>query len=388
MKKNSKLRIINYAFVCMIGLTHMVSSCSESDDQSSDKEQIEDGLTEAKQMNAIQNVLRCLADVDTLKSDFYKQTYKPTYGKVLDESNPYVRSFKADDKESALEEFILMVGNKSMLTATTDGYTIDLKLPKSLSKNAGNESFGTLTYHSGDASTCTAYVDVNIPNMPNLQRIDFVSSQLWGDNSSPVMTAYELGQVVSNSGLLGKGLWLCVQENTGEGDGLLVHVNEGYDSNNAHILYKEDSGYSWASYFYARPQDYRPYFQFLNKNQKVIKKIRQFLEDNGKGSEMSGIVPKRFLENGNVYDGDRPAWVINDTYESEYCSGAATWWKCCKHYYLKEKNEYGSGQYEEWWYHRPGDWDDQQNKYYFYTIGVIRFQKKPIVGMSLLYDPS
>lgn len=388
---NTKLHIIKYGLVCAIGLMPLFSSCSDSDDHSSKGTQEEMELQDIRQVDAISNVLEVLADVKTLDKDFYNKTYTPTYGKVLDESNPYVRAMKSEDKEEAYAVFAAMIGDSELLKSTTDGYTVELKLSGDLAKLAGKETFGTLTYHQGDGSTRMAYVDVNIPNMPTLQRIDFVPSQLWGDNDG-VKTAYTLGQLVKYDGTdeknsKGEGLWLCVQEYKGDNKGLLVHLNEGYNENFARHLYG-DSGYSWSSYWYADPEDYAPYFQLLNRRADIIKKIRNYLVKNNKASLMSGIVPKRFLENDSVYVGDRPAWVINNSYESSYDWWAARYWKCCKHYYLDKKNEHGYGQFHKWWYHTTGDWKDQQSKYYFYTISVMSFKKDKLAGISLVYDPA
>lgn len=388
---NVKINLINCGFACAIVLTPLVSSCSDSDDHPSEEAKIEMELQEVKQVSAIQNVLEVLADVRTLDNDFYNKTYTPTYGKVLDESNPYVRAMMSDDKESAYADFASMIGDNDLLKPTSDGYIVELTLSGDLAKLAGKKSFGTLTYHQGDGSTRMAYVDVNIPNMPTLQRLDFVSSQLWGENKYTGKTGYTLGQLVKYEGTdiggKGKGLWLCVRAYNGNKDGLLVHLNEGYNEDFAHYLYGE-SGYSWSSYWYSKPGDYSPYFEFLHNRADLIRKIRTYLSKNHMASLMSGIVPKRFLENDSVYVGDKPAWVINDSYESSYDWGAGRYWKCCKHYYLDKKNEYGRGEYHEWWYHTKGDWKDQQNKYYFYTISVMTFQADVLNNIKVLYDPA
>lgn len=393
MRIDTKLHFIIYSIICAVGLMPMFSSCSESDDKTSDDKQLTESLLMVKQVNAIQNVLTSLADIERLDDDFYQKTYAPTYGKVLDESNPFVRAIKADNKENAYQEFVGMVGDKNLLTPTSDGYSVELKLPSELAKLANKDLFGKLTYHQGNGSSRTAYVDVEIPNMPKLQRIDFVPSQLWGDNDDLPPTPYLLGQLVYyegewlNKATRGRGYWLCVREYTGDKPGLLVHVNEGYDKDFARYLYYE-SDWSWAGYFYTRADESAPYINFLNLYPDQVKKVLSFLKKYGNKSTVEGIVPPRFLENDSVYVGDKPAWIIHDTYESEWDSSVSRHWKCCKHYYLAPKNKYGEGQYEEWWYHSPSDWSNEQGKYYYYTINTIRFKSAVPEKTRLVYDPS
>lgn len=389
MKK--KLYIILYGFVCAVGLMSIFSSCSDSDNQSSEGEQLTEKLQIAKQVNAIQNVLERLASIESLDGNFYQQTYTPTYGKVLDESKPFVRTMEAEDQNSAYQEFEVIVGDASLLTPTTDGYSVELKLSGELAKLANKKLFGKLIYHKGDGVTRSAYVDVEIPSLPKLQRIDFVPSKLLGNNAT-VVTAFKRGELVKFEGVMkddkirGAGYWLCVRQNSATKKGALVHVNEGFDKNFAWYLYY-DSDYSWRGYFYTTFDVIADYMTFIAEKKQLVDLDKEYLRNIGESDAIAGLFPRRFLEDGYVYNGDKPAWIIQDSYESTYDGSAGRHWKCCKHFYLDAKSS-GKGEYHEWWYHTPGDWSDQQNKYYFYTINVLYFEDKMPEGTSFVYDPS
>ena len=104
--------------------------------------------------------------------------------------------------------------------------------------------------------------------MPKLQRIDFVPSKMWGDNDDVPQSAYKLGALVYFQGkeidgkTRGRGYWLCVRPYDGFYDGILVHLNEGYDPNFAY-LFKSRSGYSWTAYFKGDAGDPEAYMYFL-----------------------------------------------------------------------------------------------------------------------------
>lgn len=390
---NKKFYIIIFGIICAVGLMPLLSSCSDSDEQSSDRGAFTaEQLQVMNQMEAIRDVLNSLADVETLSDDFYQKTYTPTYGKVLDESNPFVRKMMANDTESAYKEFVLLVGNKDLITPTADGYSVDLNFPSELAKLANREMFGKLTYHLGDGVTRTAYVDVDIPNMPKLQRIDFVPSKMWGDNEGAGTTAYRLGSLVYFQGeefsgeVRGKGYWLCVRPYDVYHDGILVHLSEDYNEK-----YAFHSRYSWTAYFKGHGEDPEAYTSFLYFYRGLLQLDKDYLNDNLSYSSaveaIAGICPNRFLRNGKVYDGDKIAWIITDTYKGDYHWGNG-YWSVCKHLEIPAHSETGAGEYSGWCYDNAKDWSEQADKTYFYTINVKHFKTAPLDGCSLVYDPA
>lgn len=408
---NKKLYIIIYGIICAVGLMTMFSSCSDSDEHSSGHGQFTaEQLQVVKQMEVIRHVLNRLADVENLSIDFYQQTYTPIYGKVLDESNPFVRVMAADDKESAYQELVMLVEDKNLITPTADGYSVEFKYPSDLAKLANRDLFGKLTYHQGDGSTRIAYVDVDIPNVPKLQRIDFVPRKLWGENDN-VKTAYRLGELVYFEGekidgqIRGEGYWLCVQQHTNYDDGILVHLNEGYDEKYAY-LFKARSGYSWTAYFKGHIEDPIAYTRFLCENKKLIELDKEYLLENSGTVQyydifskktmtynlsniyIKHILPSRFMQNGNVYDGDKPAWIITDTYEGSYHWGSFGWWTVCKHLEIPAHSNNGAGEYSGWEYDNDYDWSEQSKKTYFYTINVKHFKENKLEGFRSVYDPA
>lgn len=405
MRKN--LHNIIYSVICVIGLMamfSMVSSCSDSEEQQASETGFskEEQLQIQNQIQAIRGVLKRLTGVEELEADFYQQTYTPTYGKVLNEANPFVRSVKTNEQKFAYEQFELMVADKNLITPTTDGYSVVFKYPSKIAQLANREEFGKLTYHQGDGSTRIAYVDVDIPSIPNLQRIDFVPSELWGDNSivKNDTTAFKYGELVYFNGKedRGEGYWLCVREyNGGQQDGILVHLNEGFKSG---FCKSYSSGYSWSAYFDTTEEDVKAYMNFLWDGGELLKQNRKFLLDRGKKEYVLGMVinlgildvdnicPSRFLENDNVYNGDKPAWIITKTYKGDQSHWFFWHWSVCEHLEIPAYSKNGRGEFSGWSYTTSSDWSEQEGKCYVYTINAIHFTNKIPDGMISKYNPA
>lgn len=392
---NKKLRIIN-SIVYAVGLMFMLplSSCSDSDNKGSETENIT--LEEKQvmsQLGAIRDVLNVLAGVESLPDDFCQQHYSPSYGEVLDESNPFVRAFVADNQGNAYKQFEMIVGPDASISPTEDGFSVELKLPTDLAEQEKRDLFGKLTYHKGGESTRVAYVDVEIPNIPNLQRIDFIPSKLWGDNDGNT-SAFKLGELAEYKGNkdgYGKGIWVCVREKHGPYDGALVHMNYNFDSNfckfyeDPHTITKT----AWSGIFYAWAQDVPSYLEFISEFNILLQDDIKYLRENGRDSEQESICPRGFMSNGYVYDGGSyPAAIIRDTYEGHYRAFHG-WWRVCKYYYIEKKSKDGNG-YDTTFQYTNGDkWNSEMwRKHEFYTINAVHFKDKIPEGFTLLHSPA
>lgn len=398
-----KLHLIIYIAICLVGLLGLMPAlvaCSDSDDHSSEQEELTwEQERQLKQLDAIRTVLARLADVDSLSNDFYQRTYQPTYGKVLDESAPFVRAVKADDQERALDLFRMMVGYEDMMTATNDGYRVELKLPAFLVKNAKGGLWGKLTYHVGDGVSRIAYVDVEITNMPNLQRIDFIPSKLWGDNVTET-TALKLGELVEYMGNAqlggkGRGIWMCVRENKGPYDGIMVHLDVNCNENFAKWMDKGDGtnpkNGCWMPYFSSNEEDVKAYLAFLNDNKFIVDANKKYLEKEYPG-EVNAICPPGFLDNayGYVYQGSQPAAIVMEAYY-----GSWVWYmfyhdRHCNFYVLPKECKTGKGgSVHSIDYVAYSSWTKKVwNQYKIYTLSAIHFETSLPQGMVKKYDPA
>ena len=160
-------------------------------------------------------------------------TYDPQIGKVLDQSNPFERAVFVDDEEMAETLFRGMLGwRDEILTETADGCRADL---------SGIE-LGTLEFFRSDGGANVGYAQVDIPCIPHLQRIVYMTQDQAGENAAPL---YEspcgYGDVFYREGRY----YICVKEADGydwESRGILVCVEAGKGTNWAYHLDSEKWG--------------------------------------------------------------------------------------------------------------------------------------------------
>lgn len=400
---NKKLHLIIYGVVCMICLVLTVPammSCSDSDPNTTENKDDETISPEEQEtMNRIaliRNVLWRLASVDSLTSDFYQRTYPPTYGTALDESNPFARAVKADSLEQAVNQFQQITERYDLDVNSADGCVINLKLPSVLATSE-TEDWGKLTFHKGDGTTKMGYVDVEIPSIPQLQRIDFIPSKLWGDNNkyetSPI---FQLGELVMSGGQNGRGsgIWMCVRQNNGPYDCVLVHLDERF--NGKFSTWFDDGKYadfSWSGWKPDHPADrehVEAFLWFLNKHRESMENNIKYVKKKFP-NELSSICPPGFFaENGKyVYKHVKPAAIVR-------WGDFGTWswfreYRTCRFYQLPKESEHGaegSDRMVEWWWHGSYWHNDIYPNYNFSTISVLHFWKKPDnMTLTPIYDP-
>jgi len=213
-------------------ITGMIS-CSDDDkdykgEQGSGEKRIT--LEMVEQQDAVECVLLNLAGIapeDNTGIHFEGERYEPTIGRVRDESQPSERAVLADDEIEASLKFRALVSNEDFVKKTSDGYEIDLT-DLSYRLDGGKQNLGKLTYHRVDDGSCLGYVDVEIPCVPLLQRITYLTKDQWGTNGwvdggweSPCL----FGQVWFNSSQ--NLYYVCVKESTSDTDGWLINVQYG-----------------------------------------------------------------------------------------------------------------------------------------------------------------
>ena len=225
---------------------------------------------------AVREVLRNLSDVTFDAEfegdiDFEGKTYEPTIGVVRDESQPLVRFVRVEDASLSEEYFRDLVADDAFVRRSDDGCIIDLSNLDCRS-DGKKQNFGTLTFHRlGDGSN-SGYADVDIPCIPHLERIVYLTSDQWGDNAG-FESPCHLGDIY-----MGKGVyWVCVKESESkEEKGVLVNVEPGYGTLHK-ILW--DANYEAHNDYFPKLSDIKAYLRlcsadwYATKKAKVIKKL-------------------------------------------------------------------------------------------------------------------
>jgi len=410
------MKQMKFMMLLLAALTLGTAACSDDDDNDSNqnKERMEgdkkvidlnnlsdEDKLKLDQQGAILSIIAALTGENNLDPLLDGGTYEPTYGTVLDKSNPFVRSYQSetvDEAEAAFRSFVS--DDARFITTTADGLSISLRnLP--LLADGGTLTLGTLTFHRGDGSQRMGYVDVEIPAMPHLQRIDYIPQSGFPQNAG---TAYTKGMVVYYDGTqYAKGYYLCVQG----GDtyrGTLVHLNVNEESGQTKNLDGDSDG-CWypVNKDQGMPSTYEDvmaYVSYLSKNTKECTKIKNFLRGNAskKPSHSERIVdifPQHFGEYGDNGDGvvwrssdGRPAHITYDSYFGEYRVVPAYNWRHCK--YARIENWCtGTGQVsnKECKYTSDSDFRDEVwNGGWNFCMNVIRFYDDKIQDANVEYN--
>lgn len=401
---NKKLHLIIYRIICMACLVLMVPgmvACSDSDTNIVDDKTDDDIISSEEQetidrIESIRYVLRKLTGVDSLADDFYQRTYSPTYGQVLNEANPFVRAVKADSLELAVNLFQQLTGQYNLDVNTADGSIVTLKLPSVLATSA-TEDWGKLTFHKGDGSTRMAYADVEIPSIPQLQRIDFIPSHLWGNNDKyDTAPLFQLGELVMSSGKDGRGagLWMCVRQNSGPYDCVLVHLDERF--NDKFSTWYDDGEYadfSMSGWMPDKPADkehVEAYLWFLNKHAKSMRNNIEFVKKR-MPNELNSICPNGFFaeDGAYVYKHELNAAIIR---HGDF--GRSSWfrdYRTTDFYQLPKESKHGENgsdrKVECWWHSSYWNKNIYPN-FNFSTLSAWHFFELPKdVTFTPVHDP-
>ncbi len=391
------------ASLVLASLAFVACSDSETDD-SSNKTPTEQVVTADEQetmdrMRLISSVLRSLTETDELTDDFASLTYKPTYGSVRDETMPLVRAVKVDSWDEAVSQFQQITGLYDLQSAEADGYVADLKLPQALVASVGKESLGTLTLHRGDSTTRMAYVDVNISAIPQLERIDFIPLSAWGDNGNGT-SPFGLGQLLKWTGDSeghGKGLWMCVRESNGPVSGVLVHLDEEFNSTFSHWYddFTNVKQGGWMPYYSSTKEDVEAYLAFLYKYATPMQHNVDYILETDSAS-IASIRPKGFFVFNE--DDERKRYLYkNDTTAAIVMHGQYGRWYWFRHYettqfYQLNTTEAGSGSVRTVECYYDSSWWEKNvwNKYHLYTLSALHFDSNTMLlnTMTLVHDPA
>ena len=175
------------ALVCFLSLS--VTSCKDDDKDNnggqSEEQQEQQALEQQDLDNARIAVLDHLAGVDEASDSvqsYMSQTFEPGIG-LPDGDNESVRIVNTNTMELAAERFANIVG--ASIDEDTPSYTW------------ADEKMGTMTYTKITDGTAWATVDVNIRQVPKLQKIIYRAPEMGDENGAFKGRAYyRFGDVV------------------------------------------------------------------------------------------------------------------------------------------------------------------------------------------------
>ena len=210
MKRNFYF-LLMAALVCCLSLS--VTSCKSDDDNNNDDEgeEFTDGPQNEQNEAATKfwNVVSQLVDIDEMSDDYKNASFEPTIG-VEDPDNPQARIVYTNTAEAAAERFANLVGAEGLTEETT-------------SFPWNDPNVGTLNYTKVTDGTAWATVDVNIKQVPKLEKIIYrAPEQEQGDNAKKQAVAggrrayYRFGDIVSRDvtnkdGTKTHEYWICVR---------------------------------------------------------------------------------------------------------------------------------------------------------------------------------
>ena len=353
------------------------------------------------------SVLQNLAGVDDMPQNPDKEAFEPKYGEVRDESQPFVRSVQCDDAQLALDQFYAIVGGGSLATPTSDGYEVSLKdMP--LLPNGGAISIGTLTFHKGNGADNVGYIDIDIPCIPKLSRIQYVPKEAWGDNASD-RSPYKPGEIIEYyppNATYCTGYYICVRacSNNGLDDGLLVHMASGEPGGDESSNLDGDGVGCWKphnrDYFSYGESEVKAYLSFINDNKKgKLEKAKKFLNgqiaDNkpSRQGKLWHILPGGFDNNVNsglLYSGDKTASIIYGSYFGSYAWIPAYDYRHSLEVHVPKNcavNALGTVSTENYKYVKDSSWKSHAGSYNFFTINIIKFSIAGVSGARVVYTP-
>ncbi len=389
----------------------LVAGCSKDDDDNSKPEErggwegdkhviaveelTPEELVLLDQQGAITNILGQLTGQDVMAEDIGEMTFEPTYGVVLDESQPLTRSEKADTYDDAERMFRSIVGCDNLVTDTDDGLAVSL-MDMPMKPDGGLYSFGTLTFHRGDGSMRSAYVEVNIKCIPNLRRIDYLTTAAFPQNAS---SPYDIGDILvigRGSGYC-SGYYICVRD-CYNSRGVIVHMNINEPGDDESINLDGDKEGTWYPYNKSKGQcteesDCYSYINFIVENPGMVREIKDWINSSSDSDrKMRHIFPEHFNNTKNVVwhspDG-RGAHIIYDSFWGTYRWIPAYSWRHCVYYNVPQDctRPWQCSRQE---YKYSYDSDFQKKVYdtgWNYTMNVIHFDERGISSATKVYTP-
>ena len=215
MKKNLWNWMLMAAVV--LGFSMTFTACSDDDKLSAEEQAEKEAAEQAEKASKFWNVAGQLVGTLQATDDYVAKTYEPTIGEPQS-GNSTVRLVVTDDLASAAQRFADLVGlEDGVINSETPTYSWS------------DPDVGTLTYTKSTDGQTLATVDVNIKQIPNLQKMIYLTLAQKGDNANYTTCYYRFGDVISRANEDGKTeYWVCVRpsfEPEGKGDSHWVTIS-------------------------------------------------------------------------------------------------------------------------------------------------------------------
>ena len=147
-------KLFNYMLMAtlVVSLGTTITACSDDDDDKkggNEELKADDPYEKNGEVAyALYRVVGTLCELDSLPDNWKTATYEPTKGKILDASQPLVRSVTVADLSEAVSMFRTLTGENLADNATTATWSKD--------------GVGSLKFTATNSSAETAVIDVNI----------------------------------------------------------------------------------------------------------------------------------------------------------------------------------------------------------------------------------
>ena len=202
MKKTFKLFM---ATLVIGGIAFSFTSCSDKDVNDNGMEIPSDPYNKTSEEGSrLGDILGAIASLDSLPDNWQSKSFtvEPTIGRVLDESNPYVRTIASISQQEAIDIFNGFTGSELSSDATSQSWS--------------KEGIGSFQLNTVNKDGVFATIDVNMPSVPHLTQIRFVDKSLLGENSSfKGVPYYHIGDVVkvteTANNVKEVSYWVCVR---------------------------------------------------------------------------------------------------------------------------------------------------------------------------------
>jgi hypothetical protein len=403
------------ALVCSLGFT----ACSDDNDDkggndvAGDERIVEEGgkkgvpddqLTaeeryQSECVSVVLSVMQNLVGLESATPSVVDSVYKPTYGIPFGE---LVRAVKCDSLSEAEQFFFSIIGldkdkASQLVTPTPDGYVVSMKdLP--ILKDGKTFTLGTLTFHRENSGTRFGYVEVDIPCIPSLERIDFLPATAFPDNAG---SAYITGDLVYVSGSSGycSGYYVCVSH-TNHG-GKLVHMCVNEFGGDETVNFDGDDEGCWIPYNNRHGQtttfeDCKAYVAFLINEQGKVQNIKYYLDGKlatkkpSRTGKMWHVFPEGFCNDLGVAfhssDG-RAAAIRYNAYYGDYAWVPAYDYRHSQYARVPHDCRYvGNVRDGNFKYVKDSQWDSHYGEMWNYTMNVIHFDDVPISGATLEFS--
>lgn len=367
---------------------------------------------------AFVSTIKTLAGVEKITPETMSTTHEPIYGVSLDDESSTVRVVKCDTIIDAELRFREIAGLDSaaashLLTPTSDGYVLDLRnLP--IHQDGKTLSLGTLTFHREGGPSRYGYVDVAIPCIPHLERIDYLSPAAFPDNDG-VNSPYMVGDIVwvPGGGSYCGGYYLCIKAFDGITSGYMVHLSEqtksGGNGGDETVNLDDDDEGCFNPYNATKDkknattaEHIRAYLRFIRNNQGMVTNIKNFFQEKAYNKKptypgkMGHIFPSGFAEGPYIHKSSKTAMIwYNSSWTGEAILKAdfilfefdipvGELRKAESVYVSSQCYNPDGGGVDTWWlkYWYDSSWRDYWNKYDNFCMNVITFGSNQIGSLD------